>query len=443
VNYGKRLGVCSSFCRINSFIGGYPLYGELVWSIPFILLLTSIAVLPMISHVWWEKNFSFISIGLALLVLFHYAVQLQDTHSLITTAEEYFSFICLVGSLFVVSGGIHITVKGQATPFINSIFLLIGALLSNVMGTTGASIVFIRPWLRMNKKRLAGYHVVFFIFIVSNIGGALTPIGDPPLFLGYLKGVPFFWVFKTIWPIWLLALGLLIAIFFIIDTHNYKNALLKEDVHVPPHEEWRFEGLHNFFLLAVIVGAVFIDHPLFLREAIMILALVVSYRSTPKSVHVSNDFHFAPIVEVAVLFFGIFATMIPALAWLEKYAGQLGIHTPGQFFWWSGSLSSVLDNAPTYLNFLSTAQGLFHEGGVPASVASLLALHPKYVLAISVGAVFFGAMTYIGNGPNFLVRSIATRAHVKMPSFLGYVFKYALPVLLPIFFVIWFIFFRT
>ena len=417
-----------------------------MWTIPFATLLGSIAVMPLIQKHWWEKNYPWVAVGLAIPVFFHYIFQLRETGVLVHTGHEYFSFICLIGSLYVVSGGIHINVKGEATPAVNCVFLLIGAVLANFMGTTGASMVFIRPWLRMNKYRLTAFHVVFFIFIVSNIGGALTPIGDPPLFLGYLKGVPFFWVFTHIWPIWLIGIGSLLAIFYVLDVRNFKRAPREIREKETAQEEWKFLGGHNVIFLAMIIGSVFVDHPPLLREGIMILAAFLSYKTTPKSVHDSNEFNFAPIIEVAILFVGIFATMIPALQWLEKYASQIGIQTPGQFYWGCGLLSGVLDNAPTYLNFLSAAIGLFGTGGPisdTASVKMLVSNYPQYILAISVGSVFFGAITYIGNGPNFLVKSIAEQSKAKTPSFFGYFFKYSLPILMPIFFVIWFLFFRT
>ena len=418
---------------------------ELLWVLPFVLLLGSIAVLPLAQKHFWEKNYPLVSVGLGLLVACHYLFQVKDAGVLAHTGFEYLSFICLIGSLFVVSGGIHINVKGEATPLVNSVFLLIAAVLSNFLGTTGASMVFVRPWLRMNKYRLTTYHVVFFIFIVSNVGGALTPIGDPPLFLGYLKGVPFFWVLENVWPIWLIAVGALLALFFVLDTLNFKKAPLEVRQKETAHEEWKFLGGHNVLFLAMIIGAVFVNHPPFLREGLMALAAFLSYVTTPKSVHESNDFNFGPIKEVAILFVGIFATMIPALEWLEKYASQIGIHSPGQFYWGSGTLSSVLDNAPTYLNFLSAAVGLFGSGSHagPEAVQELLLNHSQYIQAISVGSVFFGAVTYIGNGPNFLVKSIADQSKAKTPSFFGYFFKYSLPYLIPLFAVIWYFFFRT
>jgi Na+/H+ antiporter NhaD/arsenite permease-like protein len=420
------------------------MFAELAWSLPFVLLLAGIAVLPLVRKHWWEHNYPGVALGLGALVVFHYLFQLHRPEPLIHTGLEYVSFIVLIGSLFVVSGGIHINVKGEATPTENSVFLLVAAVLANFLGTTGASMVFIRPWLRMNKSRLSPYHVVFFIFIVSNVGGALTPIGDPPLFLGYLKGVPFFWVLEKVWPIWTLALGLLLAVFFVMDTLNFRKAPAGVQKMEKEPEEWKFLGAHNVFFLAVIIGAVFINDPPFLREGLMLAAAALSYKTTPGSVHESNDFNFGPIKEVAILFIGIFATMIPALEWLEHHAAEIGIRTPGQFFWGSGILSSVLDNAPTYLNFLSAAVGLFGSGQHvgPAAVTELLASHPQYIRAISVGAVFFGAVTYIGNGPNFLVKSIADQAKAETPSFFGYFFKYSLPILIPIFALVWLLFFR-
>ncbi len=416
---------------------------EFLWTLPFILLLGLIAVLPLANKQWWEKNFIFVSLGPAFLITAHYLFQLKYTASLVHTGVEYISFICLIGSLFVVSGGIHINVKGEATPLANCIFLLIGALFSNVLGTTGASMVLIRPWLRMNKYRITAYHTVFFIFIVSNIGGGLTPIGDPPLFLGYLKGVPFFWVLNNVFPIWLIAIGVLLAVFFVLDTLDFKKAPLEIRQKETTHEEWKFLGMHNMIFLAMIVGSVFINHPPFLREAIMVLAAFLSYTTTAKSVHESNDFNFAPIKEVAILFAGIFITMIPALEWLERYAPQLGLNNPGQFYWSSGILSSVLDNAPTYLSFFSAALGLFGKGVAGnKGVVDLLSNYPNFIRAISVGSVFFGAVTYIGNGPNFLVKSIADQSEAKTPHFFEYFYKYSLPILIPIFFVIWYLFFR-
>ncbi len=420
---------------------------EPIWILPFGLLLGSIAVLPLVHKHFWERFYPVIALGLGALVAAYYLLGLKNSHSLAHTAQEYFSFIALIGSLFVVAGGIHINVKGEATPVVNCVFLFIGAVLANFLGTTGASMVLIRPWIRMNKYRITAFHVVFFIFLVSNIGGALTPIGDPPLFLGYLRGVPFFWVMENVIFEWFLTTVLVLVIFFVLDYRNFLRAPKAVRAQETAHEEWRFDGTHNVLFLLMILGSVFINDPLFLREAIMIAAAVLSYKTTPKQVHEMNDFNFAPIREVAILFAGIFATMIPALEWLEHHAQDLGIKTVEQFYWGTGILSGVLDNAPTYLNFLTAAVGLFVEPGAHASfndqVRGLLINHSLYVKAISVAAVFFGAMTYIGNGPNFLVKSIADQQKVHTPSFFGYILRYSLPVLLPIYTLIWFLFFRV
>ncbi len=418
----------------------------LAWVIPFVLLLGSIAILPLVRPHWWEKNYTLVSLGLGLVVVLYYLAGRHDAHSLLHTGAEYLSFIALIGALYVVAGGIHINVKGEATPLANCVFLAVGAVLANFLGTTGASMVLIRPWIRMNKYRVTSYHIVFFIFIVSNIGGGLTPIGDPPLFLGYLKGVPFFWVLEKVWHIWGITLGIVLFIFWVLDTRNFRRAPAEVRKKETGHEEsWTFSGAHNVLLLLVVIGSVFINDPPFLREAIMAAAAALSYKTTPDRVHKLNEFSFGPIREVAVLFLGIFATMIPALQWLEHHASEIGIQGASAAYWTSGVLSSVLDNAPTYLNFLSVCMGLFSPEGLPdrERVARCLAEHPEFIRAISVSTVFFGAMTYIGNGPNFLVRSIALHQKVRMPSFFGYVARYSAPVLLPVFGLIWVLFFRA
>ena len=236
------------------------------------------------------------------------------------TAHEYVSFIALIGSLFVVSGGIHIRVKGEATPRANVIFLLMGAVTANFFGTTGAAMLLIRPWIRMNQYRVTAHHIVFFIFIVANVGGCLTPIGDPPLFLGYLQGVPFWWVAKNCWPMWATGVAILLAIFYAVDRINFVRARRQIREKETADETWSFDGLPNLFFLAVILGAVFVSHPIFFREALMLAAALGSYFTTKKSVHEANDFNFHPILEVAVLFAGIFATMMPALDWLNLNA---------------------------------------------------------------------------------------------------------------------------
>jgi Na+/H+ antiporter NhaD/arsenite permease-like protein len=356
------------------------------------------------------------------------------------TAHDYVGFITLIGSLFIVSGGIHIIVKGEATPLANVIFLLAGAAIANVLGTTGAAMLLIRPWIRMNQYRITAYHIVFFIFIVANVGGCLTPIGDPPLFLGYLQGVPFWWVMKNCWPVWATGVGILLAIFYVVDRINFLRASREVRKRETANEKWKFDGLPNLFFLAVILGAVFVNKPIFLREAIMLAAALGSYFTTKKSVHEANDFNFHPIQEVAVLFAGIFATMMPALDWLNAHARELlgGNPAPGIFFWSAGGLSSVLDNAPTYLGFLSALSGVTGA----KNISELLPLNSPHILAISIGAVFFGAATYIGNGPNFMVKAIADHKKIPMPTFLGFIFKYTLPFLLPMLIAVWWLFFK-
>lgn len=401
-------------------------------SVPFMLMLLSIAIIPLISHRWWEKNYPLVSLSLGALGLFLYLSLFKDLDAVWHTALEYFSFISLIGSLFVVTGGILIRIEGTATPWLNALILFLGAIISNIIGTTGASMLLIRPFLRLNKVRLKPYLIAFFIFLVSNIGGALTPIGDPPLFLGYLKGIPFFWLVEHVWFIWFLTIVLVLMVFLFFDFRNKKG--LKEPVFAGKRGIILL-GKRNFLFLAMIIVAVFLKTPL--RELIMIGAAAASYFLTPHSIHQDHDFNFEPIKEVAILFLGIFATMIPALQYLETHAQSFGLHSPGQFFWLTGFLSSFLDNAPTYLTFLSTAMGALGE-----NIPGLLLQTPKDVVAISLGAVFFGAMTYIGNGPNFMVKSISDRAGVKNPSFLGYILRFSLPILVPIFLLVWFFFLR-
>ncbi len=412
-----------------------------LWIAPFVALLLAIALMPFIAPGWWHRRYPLVAVALGALTTGYYVFGLHNGARMLHSFHEYFSFICLIGSLFVVSGGIHINVRGESTPMVNVLYLLAGALIANVLGTTGASMLLIRPFLRTNKYRLTTYHVVFFIFIVSNVGGCLTPLGDPPLFLGYLRGVPFFWVAEACWPMWAFVTGALLAIFWVIDYRNFLRAPAAVRAKETAHEEWRFEGLHNLFFLLLILAAVFVRRPPFVREALMLVAALGSYFTTRKPIHEANDFNFVPLKEVAFLFLGIFATMVPALDWLELNSRRLGIETVGQFYWGSGALSSVLDNAPTYLCFLSAAIGLSADRNV-ADAAGLIAANNHYLVAISVASVFFGACTYIGNGPNFMVKSIADHARARTPSFFGYVFRYVLPILLPVYAVVWWIWFR-
>lgn len=272
-----------------------------VMILPFVLLLLAIALSPFVGNEWWGKNYPAVSFSLAAISIIYYIFFIHNGIRMLGTALEYFSFIALIGSLFVVSGGIHIRVKGRSTPVANVVLLGIGAVLANLLGTTGASMVLIRPFLRANKYRISGYHIVFFIFIVSNVGGLLTPIGDPPLFLGYLKGVPFFWCIGNLWQIWLITTSIILLVFYIIDRYQYSK--LPDDMENEIEEEgdhaW-VEGIHNFALLIVIIFAVALPEPF--REIVMISSAVASYYTTKREVHQKNDFNFIPIKEVAILF---------------------------------------------------------------------------------------------------------------------------------------------
>ncbi len=461
--------------------------------LPFGALLGLIALAPLLFPAWWVKHYSKAAYGLGAITLIYYFAGLRAPQQVWHTAHEYLSFIALIGSLYIVSGGIHINVKGEATPFANVVFLLIGAVLANILGTTGASMLLIRPWVRMNKYRISTHHVIFFIFIVSNVGGCLTPIGDPPLFLGYLSGIPFWWVAEHCLPMWAVGVAMLLLIFLAVDYRNFLRAPKTVREELTAHDQWRFEGLGNIFFLVVILVSIFIHHPPFLREALMALAAFGSYFTTRKPVHDANHFTFHPIQEVAILFIGIFATMMPALDWLQANAGRLEHATPTLFYWGSGVLSSFLDNAPTYLCFLKAIFGRFIDADILGQVKHLIETHGSdlatvtgphaeqirqtffalqkyhaaalaagkigtdeievayllgnpafngYILAISVGAVFFGANTYIANGPNFMVKSIADHQKVPTPSFLTYIFKFTLPIMLPVLLLVWWLFFR-
>ncbi len=411
------------------------------WMIlPFALLLGAMAFAPLRAPQWWRRHHARVAIGLGAVTLGYYLFVLRDAPRVLHTGRDYAGFIALIGSLFVVSGGIHIGVKSGATPLANVIFLFVGAIVANVLGTTGAAMLLIRPWIQMNRHRVTAHHIVFFIFIVANIGGCLTPIGDPPLFLGYLQGVPFWWIAKNCWPMWATAVGLLLAIFYAVDRADFLRASRAGREPETAQETWRCDGLPNLFFLAVILGAVFVNRPIFLREALMLAAALGSWFTTPPSVHAANDFDFQPVREVAVLFAGIFATMMPALDWLNLNARSLlgDQPSPGIFFWGTGILSSALDNAPTYLGFLNALFGVTGAKAIP----ELLRQNPAGLLAISIGAVFFGAATYIGNGPNFMVKAIADQRKIRAPSFLEFVFKFTLPCLLPVLLAVWLLFFR-
>ena len=409
--------------------------------LPFAVLLLCIAVAPLVLQHHWERHYHKICAGLATITAGYYIFVLRSGERMLHVGFEYFSFMAVVGSLFVVTGGIHIVVKGEARPSINTLFLALGGVIANVIGTTGASMLLVRPWIRMNKYRFTGLHTAFFIFIVSNLGGALLPTG-PPLFLGYLRGIPFWWALRTCWLPWSIIFGLLLAIFYFTDRHNYRRAPKSVRHEVTAVEEWCFDGLRNIAPMVVILAAlVFI--PIGWRELVMIVAAVIGHVWTPERIRKSNEFTFAPIKELGWLFLGIFATMVPVLDYVERHAAELGLHSDLQFFWFTGLLSSLLDNAPTYLTFLAGALGL--EGfriDSAAEVTQFAIQHEHYLIAISLGATCFGALTYIGNAPNLMVKAIADQAKVHTPNFLAFVLKFALPVLLPVFVLVSFLFFR-
>ena len=420
-----------------------------LWSVlPFILMLVSIAVVPLLVPRWWDKNTNKLLLSAAVSIPVLVVVMPAGLHLLLDSLLDYFSFIVLLGALFVISGGIYIRGEFAGTPLVNTGFLAIGALLANLIGTTGASMLLIRPFLRANHARKRRAHLaVFYIFIVSNIGGLLTPLGDPPLFLGFLRGVPFAWTL-TLFPIWATTVGAVLLVFNLYDQYVF----LREDVETPgalaeevqPRRRLHVQGKRSFlYLIGVMTAAVlsgYLQWPRGIQEALMIAMALLSWFTTPRSIHEANHFHFHPIAEVAALFAGIFVTMVPALEILHDRASHFNLHAPWQYFWLSGILSSFLDNAPTYLTFTAMASGL--AGTSAENLGGLLHsdLGVSLLRAVSAGAVFMGANSYIGNGPNFMVKSIAERHGVEMPSFGGYLL-YSTAVLLPIFVVVTLVFF--
>ncbi|HLF49587.1 MAG TPA: sodium:proton antiporter [Methylomirabilota bacterium] len=400
---------------------------------PFALMLLAIAILPLALPHWWEPNRNKLLVSglLGLPVLALYLG--RRPHALLETGEEYVSFILLLASLYVISGGIRLTGDLEATPLTNTAFLAVGALLASFLGTTGASMLLIRALLQTNRERTRVRHtVIFFIILVSNIGGLLTPLGDPPLFLGYLRGVPFTWTFR-LWLPWLLAVGLLLLVYFVWDSLLHPRepiAAIRRDR--SQLEPLRLRGALNLLWLAGVVLAVaFLHQPW--RELSMAALLGLSLWATPRALRRANAFTAYPITEVAVLFFGIFLTMMPTLELLRTRGSELGVREPWQFFWATGILSSFLDNAPTYLTFLSLAQGLRLVDEVVGVPHAILA-------GISIGSVFMGANSYIGNAPNFMVKSIAEETGVRMPSFFGYML-YSAAILVPIYLAFTWLFF--
>jgi len=448
--------------------------------IPFAVMLLSIAMMPFISERVWAVHYPDFAFFLGALMLTYYLAALgaYGREQMLHVALEYYAFIALIGGLFVASGGILIDVRGRPSPALNTALLGFGAVIANIVGTTGASVLLIRPFMRLNRGRLRPIHVILFIFIVSNCGGCLTPIGDPPLYLGFLRGVDFFWTLRHLWPMWLTCVGLVLAIFFIIDSRigpaprdpAHDLVLNGGETPAPAGSDAseRFSisvrGVTAMVALALIVAGVFIDPILGPRLGLagvpigptfQILVAATAWRLAPREIHDANSFNFHPVKEVGFLFIGIFLTMAPALAYLQAHGAELGLRTPTQYYFATGSLSACLDNAPTYLNFLQAAFGMLHlpldpEGIERFTQATYLITSPgaeagfslhggTLLAAISLAAVFFGAMTYIGNGPNFMVKAIAESAGLKMPSFFGYLVL-ALAILLPVLVLVWAVF---
>lgn len=439
-----------------------PLYSV----IPFAGMLLSIALMPLVAGTFWHHHFGKVSafwaasLAIPFVAVFKGVAVYEILHILLA---DYVPFIILLWALFTVSGGILLRGTLRGTPMVNTIIILIGTILASWMGTTGAAMLLIRPFLRANDYRKnRTFMVVFFIFLVANIGGALTPLGDPPLFLGFLHGVSFFWTFKIL-PHMLLASGILLVIYFFLDSYYFK----KEGAVVPDDGEKKplsLAGIHNFIFLGGIVSAVLMSGIVdlgevstlgvhravqdWLRDIILIILGGLSLWTTARTLREENEFSWFPIIEVAYLFIGIFITMIPCLLLLK--AGPNGafaflinaVKEPFHYFWVTGMLSSFLDNAPTYLTFFNTALGSFYAGMTEAQAVPLLMTDKAiYLQAISTGAVFFGACSYIGNAPNFMVRSIAAESGTEMPSFFGYILKYSLIYLIPTFIVVTFIFY--
>jgi Na+/H+ antiporter NhaD/arsenite permease-like protein len=436
------------------------------WAIPFAGLLLSIAVGPLLFPHFWHHHFGKLTAAWSLAFLAPFAVFFGAHAALEGTVHafiaEYFPFIILLTSLFAVAGGICVRGNLHGTPALNTGLLALGTVLASVMGTTGASMLMIRPVIRANDNRKHVAHiVVFFIFLVANAGGSLTPLGDPPLFLGFLKGVDFFWTMKNIFPETLFVCSALLVIFYLLDLYYYRRREEKLPADPTPDSAIRFEGKANFLLLAVIIGLVLmsglwkpgiglsvfgtkVELQNLVRDLLLIGVVFVSLWITPRSAREGNEFSWGPMKEVAKLFAGIFITIVPVIAMLR--AGEAGAFAPivravtdgsGQpipamYFWATGILSSFLDNAPTYLVFFNTA------GGDPQMLMTTMA---ATLAAISCGAVFMGANSYIGNAPNLMVKAIAEERGIKMPSFFGYM-GWSCAVLIPLFILMTFIFFR-
>ncbi|GAB4262176.1 MAG: sodium:proton antiporter [Deferrisomatales bacterium] len=466
--------VCALLLAAGAAAASEPAHGSAVslgaqlplyMGIPFVGILLSIALFPLVAPRFWHHHFGKVAAfwALALAVPFLALYGGEALHEMFHIyLADYLPFIILLWSLYTVAGGILVTGSLSGSPLVNTVLLVIGTAIASWVGTTGAAMLLIRPFLRANAwRRRRTYQVVFFIFLVCNIGGSLTPLGDPPLFLGFLHGVPFFWTFKLLAPM-LLVTAILLAVFFAMDTYYYR----KEEGQPPAAEGVRLkvEGLHNLVFLLGIIGGVLMSGLLHIgevtilgihrpvadlvRDALLVVMGVLSLRTTKRSIRERNEFTWFPILEVAYLFAGIFVTMIPVLDILK--AGPEGhlaflieaVKEPAHYFWVTGALSSFLDNAPTYLVFLNTALGNFFPGVYEKqAILDLIGHHEIYLTAVASGAVFMGANSYIGNAPNFMVRSIAEEGGVDMPSFFGYILKYSLVFLVPSFGIVTLVFF--
>jgi Na+/H+ antiporter NhaD/arsenite permease-like protein len=410
-----------------------PFVPSLIWVIPFACLLLGIAILPLAAPRFWESNSRKLLISTVLSLPVVALYMSRDPQALLHAGREYVSFVILLGSLFVISGGVLFDGDFEAKPWLNTLFLGLGTLLASAIGTIGASMLLIRPVLHTNSERRHVVHtVVFFIFLVSNIGGTLTPLG-PPLFLGYLAGVPFAWPLRLT-PIVGMTTAVLLGVYFVWDTWAHRReslvSLQRERSTLKP---LRLLGGHNLVLLVgIVAAAALLSAPW--RELAMLMLTLISWFSTSRHIHHSNRFAVDPMLEVAALFLGIFLTMSPALDLLRARGAELGVTHAWQYFWATGLLSSLLDNAPTYLAFMALGQGQH----LPAEVVGM----PHAILAaISTGACFMGGLTYIGNGPNFMVRSIAESRGIKMPGFGGYML-YSGAILIPVFLLVTLVFFR-
>ena len=437
-----------------------------LWGVPFAGLLLSIALMPLVMPSFWHHHFGKVAAAWALAFVVPFALTFGFSamvHELVhVLLGEYMPFIILLTALFVVAGGIYIRGNLHGSPALNTGLLAIGAVLASLMGTTGASMLLIRPLIRANDNRTHKAHVViFFIFIVSNIGGSLTPLGDPPLFLGFLKGVEFFWTAKHIFPETLFTVGVLLVLFWFMDSYFYKKEGVLPVDPTPDTRKLGFDGAFNFVLLGVVVGLVLLSGlwkstvqfeilgshiglPGLVRDLGLIAIVFVSLWVTPARVHADNQFGWGPMAEVAKLFAGIFLTIVPVIAMLKAGTdGPFGAIVravtrpdgqpdPAMYFWATGALSSFLDNAPTYLVFFNSAGG---------DAAVLMTTHAATLAAVSAGAVFMGANSYIGNAPNLMVKAIAEDRNVRMPSFFGYML-WSCAILVPLFIIQTFIFFR-